>query len=682
LIITHMYVESSDERFHVREIRARPNTPVALAELLGLALPGLMLIAIIWLWLTGPFASASRLLGRITGAPRSLVHVARLAVSAIIGTSKPSAIRTIVAILIGGSLLWVVYFAIFPAGYSKQSVSSHGADADSSPFPKWTEQLTANQFHQFFNLSVDAVNGDAQSQVYLCDYLFFDGIKISKAEQEWLFDWCVSSAKKGNSLGQYELAEAYRNGKGVARNYAEAIKWYRAAQQNGYPLGGLELGEMYLNGEGVSKNYVEAMKWFRLSGRQEAEFRIGEMYENGWGVKQDLVEAIKHYKNAAGFGPDGILLSSASDNRAQERLGEFAELWQNHNAALNFFRAAAENGNAKAQTILGSAYFHGWHDIITPDYGIAAKWYREAAQQGFGEAMYNLGVLYENGFGVPTSIEESIKWYQKAADQGNAHAELALGDLYDHGPGVEQDDVVAVNYYRKAAAQGDTGAQTKLGAMYNLGKGVPQNPARAYMWVSLGTATGEHGGTDLLDAVIRLGQMTPEEISQAQELARQCEASHYKQCGEPEDTNRRECGGSRSNGGETGCPSSVVVAMQTDGGAYVVPITINNVLTLKFVVDSGAADMALPADVVSTLMRTGALTPSDFNGTQTHVLADGSKVPSQMFNIRTVKVGTVVLENVTASVSPAKGELLLGQSFFKRFKSWSIDNTRHALVLQ
>ena len=49
--------------------------------------------------------------------------------------------------------------------------------------------------------------------------------------------------------------------------------------------------------------------------------------------------------------------------------------------------------------------------------------------------------------------------------------------------------------------------------------------------------------------------------------------------------------------------------------------------------------------------------------------------------IRSLRVGDKVLENVTGSVAPVAGGLLLGQSFLTRFKSWSIDNQRQALVL-
>ena len=40
------------------------------------------------------------------------------------------------------------------------------------------------------------------------------------------------------------------------------------------------------------------------------------------------------------------------------------------------------------------------------------------------------------------------------------------------------------------------------------------------------------------------------------------------------------------------------VALQNDGGTYAVPVVINNVISLKFVVDSGASDVSIPADVV------------------------------------------------------------------------------------
>jgi gag-polyprotein putative aspartyl protease len=131
----------------------------------------------------------------------------------------------------------------------------------------------------------------------------------------------------------------------------------------------------------------------------------------------------------------------------------------------------------------------------------------------------------------------------------------------------------------------------------------------------------------------------------------------------------------------TAALSQTIVPMISDGGTFRVPVTINDELTLKFVIDSGAADVSVPADVVMTLVRTGTITDADFLGKQTYKLADGSTIPSQQFVIRSLKVGDKTLENVVGSVAPVAGGLLLGQSFLSRFNTWSIDNHRQALIL-
>jgi predicted aspartyl protease len=124
------------------------------------------------------------------------------------------------------------------------------------------------------------------------------------------------------------------------------------------------------------------------------------------------------------------------------------------------------------------------------------------------------------------------------------------------------------------------------------------------------------------------------------------------------------------------------IRMEQSGGVYIVPIRLNDTITLDAVVDSGAADVSIPADIVSTLIRTKTITQEDFLGKQIYVLADGSKVPSQQFRIRSLKVGNKIVENVVASIASANATILIGQSFLKKFKSWSVDNEQHTLILR
>jgi predicted aspartyl protease len=129
-------------------------------------------------------------------------------------------------------------------------------------------------------------------------------------------------------------------------------------------------------------------------------------------------------------------------------------------------------------------------------------------------------------------------------------------------------------------------------------------------------------------------------------------------------------------------PATLRVPIQRKGRNYVVSGFVNNTMTLNFVVDSGASIVTLPADVVATLKNTGALSDRDFTGRQIMGLADGSRVPSETFLIRTLSIGNWSVHDVVAAVTPAGAPALLGQDFFSRLKSWSIDNVNQTLVLE
>lgn len=124
------------------------------------------------------------------------------------------------------------------------------------------------------------------------------------------------------------------------------------------------------------------------------------------------------------------------------------------------------------------------------------------------------------------------------------------------------------------------------------------------------------------------------------------------------------------------------VRLQPYGGVFAVPVVINRAISIPFVLDTGATEVQLPAEVVLTLIRTGTLSEGDFIGASSYVLANGSTLRSPRFNIREMRVGEHVVRNVAASVGPAvSSEALLGQSFLSKLPSWTLDNRRHVLVL-
>ena len=57
----------------------------------------------------------------------------------------------------------------------------------------------------------------------------------------------------------------YHNGEGVAKDYAEALKWYRLAAAQGYAAAQNNLGIMYATGQGVDKDFVHVHMWLSMS---------------------------------------------------------------------------------------------------------------------------------------------------------------------------------------------------------------------------------------------------------------------------------------------------------------------------------------------------------------------------------------------------------------------------------
>ena len=82
------------------------------------------------------------------------------------------------------------------------------------------------------------------------------------------------------------------------------------------------------------------------------------------------------------------------------------------------------------------------------------QWYRKAAEQGFAQAQYNLGVMYENGRGVRQDYIQAVQWYRKAAEQGIAQAQYNLGLMYAKGEGVRRDHKIAKEWFGKACDNG------------------------------------------------------------------------------------------------------------------------------------------------------------------------------------------------------------------------------------
>jgi hypothetical protein len=270
-----------------------------------------------------------------------------------------------------------------------------------------------------------------------------------EAEQ---FGTLKKRAEQGNARAQFSLGLCYYWGSGVARDYAEAARWYRKAAEQGNADAQYHLGVCCTVGQGVEKDYIEAVKWYRKAAEQGsplAQYNLGVCYTEGQGVEKDYTEGVKWWRKAA----------EQEDAQAQCNLALCYYLGQGMTKdcaeAVKWFRKAAEQGNAFGQMSLAFCYEEGTG--VAKDYAEAAAWYRKAAELGNADAQYNLGICCVEGQGLDKDFAQAVKWYRRAAEQGNAYAQISLALCYEDGIGVTKDNIEAYKWFNLAASQGGAG---------------------------------------------------------------------------------------------------------------------------------------------------------------------------------------------------------------------------------
>ncbi len=141
-----------------------------------------------------------------------------------------------------------------------------------------------------------------------------------------------------------------------------------------------------------------------------------------------------------------------------------------------------------------------------------------------------MGADFEKGLDAARNgdFTTALREWTPLAKKGDPTAQINLGVMFEDGKGVPQDYTHAVKWYKLAAEQGDPRAQINLGLMYAKGTGVGVDHIYAHMWWNIAALTGDR------DAVLNREQiaksMTLVDISTAQKLAKECVRKSYKGC--------------------------------------------------------------------------------------------------------------------------------------------------------
>jgi TPR repeat protein len=240
----------------------------------------------------------------------------------------------------------------------------------------------------------------------------------------------LRKAEGGDPAAQTELGDAYISGKGIAKDPAAALQWYRRAAAQGHAPAQFALGMLYHQGQGglpaddalAAKWLLQAEKAYPPSGGV-----LGYLYETGHGVPQDLSAARRHYQIAA----------EAGDAYAQSELGLAYALGRggpvDRGQAFHWYELAARQGNPTAMNGVGLSYVKGWG--VAKDEATGFTWIEVAAKAGQPNAMHTLGTLYWTGIGTAVDPRAACLWlrlatrYYPAAEERLPAAKRLLADI-------------------------------------------------------------------------------------------------------------------------------------------------------------------------------------------------------------------------------------------------------------
>lgn len=121
------------------------------------------------------------------------------------------------------------------------------------------------------------------------------------------------------------------------------------------------------------------------------------------------------------------------------------------------------------------------------------------------------------------------------------------------------------------------------------------------------------------------------------------------------------------------------VPFAKEGGVCKVKCSING-LPLHFIFDTGAADVSISSVEATFMAKNDYLSSADIIGKQNYMTADGNITEGTVVNLRDVKLGSLHLNNIKASVTRNQvAPLLLGQSVLSKLGKIEIDNTKKVL---
>ncbi|PFH62533.1 hypothetical protein XA68_13115 [Ophiocordyceps unilateralis] len=310
----------------------------------------------------------------------------------------------------------------------------------------------------------------------------------------------------------------------VAHSTYELVREARQILQRlangGYPFAQYYLADGHASGlfSKGKEDYNSAFPLFVLAakhGHAESAYRTALCYEFGWGCRKDPAKAVQFLRSAASKRHPGAMTRLGKACLSGD-LGE-----KRYREGIKWMKLAAEAADAQynaAPYQLGCLYETGYGDDVFQDLGYAAELFTQAAELGHPEANFRMGEAYEHGrLNCPRDPSLSVHFYTGAAEGGHAAAMMGLCAWYMVGaaPILDKDEEEAYEWARRSADLGFAKAQYAVGYFTEFGIGCRRDMLEANVWYVKAADAGDERAKQRLSVIQAAvsGQGVPMEVA-------------------------------------------------------------------------------------------------------------------------------------------------------------------------
>jgi TPR repeat protein len=344
--------------------------------------------------------------------------------------------------------------------------------------------------------------------------MFHHGYGVNRSIKKAIYYYFSAVERYDSDIAQYNLGKIYQqHQQDTRKNRKKVFEWYSNAAINGCTAAQSALGQLYHNGIFVERDYSQALFWYSKAADKRFTFallNLGKMHRKGQGTTEDLHEAMKYYKLAAREGSmvaqnclDQLLLQQniTPDKMENTELEEYKDLTNkrrmrsllrkhitrldgfDNEASLKNLAMTAMMGDRNAMYEIGIKYQDGLD--LPQDDELSFQWMKRAGRENLPKAQIRMGKFYEKpGVGdiVDTDYYKASVWYKKGASRKHHELQFHYGRMYYRGRGVQNNDLMAFKWFTLSAEQGNSDSQCYLGRIKINGEGCLSDEKEAFDW--------------------------------------------------------------------------------------------------------------------------------------------------------------------------------------------------------